>query len=114
MREGGNFRKPAEGKGEGRTVGDKGFGRRSLEREVEEDFINDKGEVVVEAEFVESAEFLALNVGTRGIVGMDEEDRAGARGDGMLQVVKIDEPPMGVFERVGDQLDVLEVGEKFE
>jgi len=63
---------------------------------------------------VEAGEFFALDVGAGGVVGMDEEDGAGARGDGAFEGLEIDEPAVSVGEGIGFQMDVLEAGEKFE
>jgi hypothetical protein len=63
---------------------------------------------------VEAGEFFGLDVGSGGVVGMDEEDGAGARGDGPFEGLEIDEPAVSVGEGIGFQMDVLEAGEKFE
>jgi hypothetical protein len=63
---------------------------------------------------IEASEFFGLDVGAGGIVGMDEENGAGARCDGVFERLEIDEPAVGVCEGIGFQMDVLEAGEKFE
>jgi len=55
-----------------------------------------------------------MDAGAGGIVGMDEKDGAGARGDCVFEGLEIDEPAVGVDEGVGDEADVLKTGEKFE
>ena len=55
-----------------------------------------------------------MHVGTSGIVGMDDDDAAGALGDRFLQRGKIDLPAVIVDQGIRDELDVLQVGEKFE
>lgn len=114
MREGGDFGEAAEGEGEGFGIGGKGLARRGVEGEIEEDLVHDEREVVFEAKGVEARELFGLNIGASGIVGMNEKDGAGARRNGALERLKIDEPTVGVFERVSDQLDILKAGEKFE
>ncbi len=62
MRERGNFGEAAEREGEGFGVGGKGFARRTVEDEVEENFIHDEGKIMFLAEVVEVEEFLGLDV----------------------------------------------------
>ncbi len=50
------------------------------------------------------------NVGASGIVRMDEEDSACARGDGAFEGLEIEEPAVGVGEGIGDEADVLQAG----
>jgi len=45
---------------------------------------------------------------------VDEKYGAGARGDGVFERLEIDEPAVGVGERVGDEADVLQAGQEFE
>jgi hypothetical protein len=66
------------------------------------------------AESVEASEFFGLDVGAGGIVGVDEKHGAGARGDGFFERLEIDEPAVGVGERVGEEADVLQAGQEFE
>lgn len=66
------------------------------------------------AKGVEAGEFFGLDVGTGGVVGMDEENGAGAWRDRVFEGLKIDEPTVGVGEGVGLQVDILKTGEKFE
>lgn len=114
LRKRGDFGKATQGEGKCQGVGGEGFARLGVEREVEEDFVNDEGEMVFQAEGVQAVERFGLNVGASGIVGMNEKNGTGVRGDGAFEGMEIDEPAMGVFEGVGDELDVLEAGEKFE
>ena len=114
LRECGDFGEAAESEGECERVCGEGFVRLGVEGEVEEDFVGDEGEMVFQAESVKAVEFFGLHVGTGGVVGMNEKDGAGARGDGAFEGLKIDEPALGVLERVWDELDVLKAGEKFE
>ena len=45
---------------------------------------------------------------------MDEQNGASAGSDSVLERFEIDEPAVGVGERVGDKADILETGKKFE
>jgi hypothetical protein len=112
--ESGNFGEAAEGEGQDFGVGGEGFARSAVEGEVQEDFVDDQGKIVFFANGVEASEFLGLDVGAGGIVGMDEENGASAWSDGVLERLEIDEPAVGVGEGVGDEADVLEAGEEFE
>ena len=53
-------------------------------------------------------------MGASGIVGMNEEDGTGVRGNGTFEGAKINEPALGVFEGVRNKVDVLQAGEEFE
>ena len=70
--------------------------------------------MVFQAQGIEVVEFFGLDVGAGGIVGMNEKDGTGTRGDGAFEGLEIDEPAVGVFEPVGDELNVLKAGEKLE
>jgi len=112
--EGRDFRKAAESEGERFGVGGESFAGRGVEGEVEEHFVDDEREIVFLAERVEAGDLFGLHVGTRGIVGMNEQDGTCARGDGAFERLKINEPAVGVGKRVGNQANILEIGEKFE
>ena len=114
MGESGDFGEAAEGEGEDIGVGGKSFAGSGVKGEIEEDFVDDEGEIVLFAKGIEAGEFFWLDVGAGGIVGMDEEDGAGARSDGVFEGLEIDEPAVGVGEGIGLQMDVLKAGEKFE
>ena len=114
LRKRGDFGEAAEGEGERQGVGGEGFARLSAEREVEEDFVDDEGQMVFQAEGVQTVERFGLDVGTGGIVGMNEKNGAGTWGDGAFEGMEVDEPAVSVFEGVRDELDVLKAGEKFE
>src|SRR5215469_13583413 len=114
LRERGDFGEAAEVEGQCQGVGGEGFARLGVESEVEEDFVDDEGQMVFQAESIEAAELFGLDIGAGGIVGMNEKDSTGTRGDGAFEGSKIDEPAMRVFEGVRNELDVLEAGEKFE
>lgn len=114
LRESGNFGEAAEGECEDFGVAGEGFARRGVEWEIEEDFVDDESEIVFFAKCVEASEFFGLDVGAGRVVGMDEKNGPGAGCDSDFERLEIDEPAVGVGERVGLQLDVLEAGEKFE
>ncbi len=114
LRQGGDFGETAEGEGERGGVGGKCLSRPHVEGEVEEYFVDDQGEIVFLAEGVEASDFLRVDVGAGGIVGMDEKDGAGARRDGALERLKIDEPAVGVGEGVRNKIHILKSGKKFE
>ena len=114
MGESRDFGEAAEGEGEDIGVGGEGFARSGVEREIEENFVDDESEVVFFAKGVEAVEFFGLDVGTRGIVGMDEENGASTGGNSVFEGLEIDEPAMSVGEGIGHEADILETGEKFE
>ena len=81
---------------------------------VEEDLVDDEREVVAGAD---SLELVAL--GTRGgvaggVVGMDEDEGAGAGADAALELGEIDPPAEVLEQRVGIEADVVEIGEEVE
>ena len=96
MRERGNFGEAAEGEGEGFGVGSEGFAGRGAEWEIEEDFVDNEGEMVFLAKTVQASELFGLDVGAGGIVRVDQEDGAGTRGDGVFEGLEIDEPAVGL------------------
>jgi len=106
----GNFGEAAESKGEDFGVGSERFAGLGVEGKIEKDFVNDQSEIVFAAEGVEADEFLGMDVRAGGIVGMNEENGAGARCEGACQGLEIDEPAVGVGEGVGDEADVLQAG----
>ena len=114
MGKSGNLGEAAEGEGEDIGVGGKGSAGSGVKGEIQEDFVDDEGEIVLFAKGVEASEFFGLDVRTGGIIGMDEEDGASARSDDVFEGLEIDEPAVGVGEGVRDQADVLKAGEKFE
>ena len=61
LRESGNFGEAAEGEGEDFGIGGEGFSRSGVEGEIEEDFVDDQGEIVFFANGVEAGEFFGLN-----------------------------------------------------
>jgi len=73
-------------------IGGKGFAGLGIEGKIEEDFVDDQGKIVFFAESVEACEFFGLNVGASGVVGMDEDNGSGARGNGAFEGLEIDEP----------------------
>lgn len=109
-----NLGEAAEGEGEDIGVGSEGLARSGVEREIEEDFIDDESTIVFFAKGVEASEFFGLDVRTGGIVGMDEENGASTGGNSVFEGLEIDEPAVSVGEGVGLQMDILKAGEKFE
>ena len=114
MRESGNLGEAAEGEGEDFGIGGEGFAGWGVEGEIEEDLVDDQGEIVFFANSIEAVEFFGLHVRAGGIVGMDEKNRAGTRRDGVFERLEIDEPTVGVGEGVWDEVDVLQAGQEFE
>ncbi len=87
------------------------FGR---ERVVEEDFVDDEGQIVASAEGFERR---ALRLGggvTGGVVGVDQQNGARAGCDATLELGEIDPPAEVVEERVRLQADIVEGGEEIE
>jgi hypothetical protein len=109
----GDFGEAAEGEGEDFVVGRERFVCGRVKGEIEENFIDDEDEIMFFADGVEAGEFFGLDIGPGGVVWMDKENGAGARRDGGFEGLKIDEPAVGVGERVGLQKGVLEAAEKF-
>src|ERR1019366_446254 len=54
------------------------------------------------------------NVGSGGIVGMDDDYSLSARRGRFVERIEIDLPSVIVDERVRDEFDIGEIGEKFE
>jgi hypothetical protein len=112
--ESGDFGEAAEGEGKDFGVGGEGFSWSGVEGKIQEDFVDEQREIAFLAESVQACEFFGLDVGAGGVVGMDKQNRAGARGEGVFEGLEIDEPAVGVGEGVGFQMDVLKAGEKIE
>lgn len=109
-----DFGEATKGECEDFGVGDEGFAWCGVEGEIQENFVDDECEIALFAKGVETGELFWLDVGTGWIVGMDEKNGAGAWRDRVFEGFEIDEPAVGVSERVRDEADVLEAGEKFE
>lgn len=70
--------------------------------------------MVASAEGVERGAVFGTGVVAGGIVGMDEQDGARARGDGGFERGDMDGPAVVVVERVGAEAHVFERGEEVE
>ncbi len=84
------------------------------QRIVEEDFVDDEGERVADAEFFEGAALGGRGGVAGGVVGMHEEDGPGAGGDAALELGEVDPPAEVVEERVGLEGDIVKGGEEVE
>ncbi len=84
------------------------------DRVVEEDFVDDEGEVEVAADAREFACFPGLGEMAGRIVGVYEHDGAGLRGDGFAESGGVDLPSMVVQERNGPDEHIVKVGEEVE
>ena len=74
------------------------FGGGAAESVVQEDFIHNEGEIVAAAECGEGEGFDVGGEVAGGVVGMDEDDGAGARGDGPGEAVEVELPAVVVDE----------------
>ncbi len=97
------------GVGSSGEAGD-GFG----EGVVEEDFVDDEGEVVAETESLQLVAFDGVRGMAGRVVGMDEQNGSGARGDASFEFCEVDPPAEVVKQRVGLEDDVVKAGEEVE
>ena len=81
---------------------------------VEEDFIDDKREVVFAADAGEFVRLPAPGEVAGGIVGVHEDDGAGVGRDGAAEAFGLDLPAMVVNQRSRAQADIVEDGEEIE
>ncbi len=112
LRKAAEFGDAAEGKGE-RSVLCSERGRWSgLQGEVEKDFVGDEGEIVFCAEARELGLFVGFGVVAGGIVGMNDDGGASARGDGAFEGSEVELPAVVIDEGIADEFDVVEIGEE--
>ena len=81
---------------------------------IEKNFINDESEIVFRAESGELRLFMSLGVVAGGIVAMNDNGGARARSDGAFKGGKIELPAVIIEERIADEADIVEAGEKVE
>ena len=110
LRKRGDFRDAAERERERFSVRGEGAAAIGVPSEIEEDFVRDQRELVLAAKRVQPGKLLRLNEGAGRVVRMDEKDGAGARRDGGFDGAEIEEPSVGVGQRVGNQANVVETG----
>jgi hypothetical protein len=94
--------------------GGEAIGGERGEGEVAEHLVGDEGEAAVVREALEGLGLVAADEGSGGVVGVDEEDGAGAVVDRALEGVEVDVPAMLAHEGVLDGHDVLGGGEEIE
>ena len=87
---------------------------RAAESVVEEDLVDDEGEVVLGAEGLEAVTLGAGRSVAGWVVGVDQDDGSGSRGDAAFQFCKVDPPAEVGKERVGGEKNVIEVREEVE
>ena len=79
---------------------------------IQKDFVGDDGQLARRANFVEFFHLAGLAEMSRGIIRIDDDDSARARGDGLLQSVKVDLPSVIVQQRITDEFYVVNVRQK--
>jgi hypothetical protein len=77
---------------------------------VEEDFVDDEGEAELAAEAGELLGLEWFGEVAGGIVGVHDDDGAGARCDGAADAFGVDLPAVLVDQRHGNEADVVEGG----
>src|SRR5450759_2208977 len=114
LREGGNLGNSAEGEGERVGVGHETAAQGTVMRIIEKNFVDDQSQTVVTAESVERRGFRSRDVRAGWIVGMDENH--GARPDGgcFVERIEVELPTVIVEERIRNEFNVGEIGEKLE
>ena len=88
--------------------------RGTVQREIQKHFVGDDGQLARHANFIQFFQLVRFGEMPGGIIGMHNDHSAGARGDGLLQSVKINLPAVIVVERITHQLYILNIGEERE
>jgi hypothetical protein len=81
---------------------------------VQEDLVHDEREVMPTADIFEPFAFRAPGGMAGGVIGVNEENGTGSRGDALLESREVDPPAVVIEEGIGLEVDVLEIGEVVE
>src|SRR5215472_5874296 len=95
-------------------IGGEGLCLRRLQRVVEEDLVNDEGQIVFGAESFELGSFIRFDEVAGWVIGMNQCDGARARRNALADGFDIEVPAVVVKERVGREFHVIERGEEIE
>ena len=116
LRQPGHFRKAAEGKRQ--AVFDTGERRHAVgigaEGVVGKDLVGDQGQTPPGGQPRQRRQFRALDVRSRGIVGIHQHHGARAVGDGRFERTQVDRPATAIPQRILARIERFHVGEVFE
>src|SRR6266404_2639983 len=114
LRESRNLGHSTESKSERVGVTDEAATRRAIMRIIEKDLIHNQSQTAVTTENIERRGFCGTDEGAGWVVGMDEND--GSRPDGgcFVERIEIDLPTVIVEQRIRNEFNVAEIGQKLE